>query len=147
MVIDENVWHNGQYLGHYHRCTDKEQGIARDYSVDWSSIVLVDFKMFLGLKPTNAVWNSLQQVLDNDQPIKILHLACNNDDQISNTMTEYAEFFKNITWNGQLVMEYFYHHYPGEIAPVVEQLTASMPPGVLQADLYIDGMNLHIKLL
>jgi hypothetical protein len=62
-------------------------------------------------------------------------------------MTEYAEFFKNITWNGQLVMEYFYHHYPGEIAPVVEQLTASMPPGVLQADLYIDGMNLHIKLL
>jgi hypothetical protein len=44
-------------------------------------------------------------------------------------------------------MEYFYHHYPGEIAPVVEQLTASMPPGVLQADLYIDGMNLHIKLL
>jgi hypothetical protein len=62
-------------------------------------------------------------------------------------MIEYAELFKDIAWNGQLIIEYYYHNYPGEIYEIVDQLTALVPPGVVQADLYIDGMNLHIPLL
>jgi hypothetical protein len=62
-------------------------------------------------------------------------------------MIEDAKVFKNITWQGGLIMEYYYHNYPGEIAPIVDQLTALVPPGVLQADLYVDGMNLHVPLL
>ena len=62
-------------------------------------------------------------------------------------MIEDAKVFKNITWRGGLIMEYYYHNYPGEIAPIVEQLTALVPQGVLQADFYVDGMTLHVPLL
>ena len=101
----------------------------------------------LELDQKSPLWQDLQRALDNDQPIKVLHLACNNTEQRFNHMIEYAQFFKNITWQGGLIMEYYYHNYPGEIHQVVEQLTALVPPGVLQADLYIDGMNLHVRLL
>jgi hypothetical protein len=134
-------------LCHYRTCTDKQKGIAPELDIDWDSIVLVDFKLYPGLAATDPVWTSLQQVLDNDQSIKILHLACSNTSPQYNTMIEYADLFKDIAWNGQLIIEYYYHNYPGEIAPIVQQLTSLIPSGVAQADLYIDGMNLHIPLL
>jgi len=132
--------------GHYRSCQDKDHNVPRAHDIAWHNIVFIDFKM-LELDARSPLWQDLQRALDNDQPIKVLHLACNNTEQRFNHMIEYAQFFKNITWRGGLIMEYYYHNYPGEIAPIVEQLTALVPPGVLQADLYIDSMNLHVKLL
>jgi hypothetical protein len=120
--------------------------VPRQENIVWDDIIFIDFKM-LELDIYSPLWQDLQRVLDNQQPIKVLHLACNNNEPRFNTMIEYAPWFKNIKWRGGLIIEYYYHNYPGEIAPIVEQLTALVPPGVLQADLYIDGMNLHIPLL
>ena len=135
------------YMGHYRSCQDQARHIPRERNINWDDIIFVDFKMLDQRRHLAQALDDLQTILNNPQPIKILHLACNNRTPHYNTMIEDAEFFKDITWRGGLIMEYYYHNYPGEIAPIVEQLTALVPQGVLQADFYIDGMTLHIPLL
>ena len=134
-------------MGHYRSCQDKDHAVPREQSINWDDIIFVDFKMLDMFDNLTPALGDLQRILDNAQPIKILHVACNNFSPRYNTMIQDAQVFKDITWRGQLIMEYYYHNYPGEIAPIVEQLTALIPPGVAQADFYIDGMNLHIPLL
>ena len=146
IVFDFDTYRDGHVMGHYRSCQDRDRHIPRDTSVNWDNIVFVDFKM-LDIYELDQHLEDLQRILDNSQPIKVLHLACNNRTPHYNTMIEDAKVFKNITWRGGLIMEYYYHNYPGEIAPIVDQLTALVPRGVLQADLYVDGMNLHIPLL
>ena len=141
------VFDSDSYMGHYRSCQDIDRRIPRERSINWDDIIFVDFKMLDQRRNLAQALDNLQTILNNPQPIKILHLACNNPSPNYNTMIEDAEFFKDITWRGGLIMEYYYHNYPGEIAPIVEQLTALVPRGVLQADFYIDGMNLHIPLL
>ena len=146
IVFDFDTYRDGHVMGHYRSCQDRDRHIPRDTSVNWDNIVFVDFKM-LDIYELDQPLEDLQRILDNSQPVKVLHLACNNRTPHYNTMIEDAKVFKNITWRGDLIMEYYYHNYPGEIAPIVDQLTALVPPGVLQADLYIDGMTLHVPLL
>jgi len=134
-------------MGHYRSCQDKDHAVPREQSINWDDIIFVDFKMLDMFDNLTPALGDIQRILDNAQPIKILHVACNNFSPRYNTMIQDAQVFKDITWRGQLIMEYYYHNYPGEIAPIVEQLTALIPPGVAQADFYIDGMNLHIPLL
>ena len=141
------VFDSSSYMGHYRSCQDQARHIPRQRNINWDDIIFVDFKMLDQRRHLAQALDDLQTILNNPQPIKILHLACNNRTPHYNTMIEDAKVFKNITWRGGLIMEYYYHNYPGEIAPIVDQLTALVPPGVLQADLYIDGMNLHIPLL
>jgi len=135
------------YTGHYRSCQDRGRHIPREHITNWDNIIFVDFKMLDQRRHLTQALDDLQTILNNPQPIKVLHLACNNRSPEYNTMIQDAEFFKDIVWQGELIMEYYYHNYPGEIAPIVEQLTALVPRGVLQADFYIDGMNLHIPLL
>jgi hypothetical protein len=135
------------YTGHYRSCQDQRRHIPREHIVNWDNIIFVDFKMFNMFDNLTPALQDLQRILDNAQPIKILHVACNNATTQFNTMIQDAKFFKHITWRGQLIMEYYYHNYPGEIHQVVDDLTPLIPPGVAQADLYIDAMNLHIPLL
>jgi hypothetical protein len=148
VVFDFGTYTAGNTVGHYRMCQDKYRAILRQHNINWDDIVFVDFKM-LDMYGDYLTWafQDLQRILDNAQPIKILHVACNNYTPRYNTMIQDAQVFKDITWRGSLIMEYYYHNYPGEIAPIVEQLTPLVPPGVLQADFYIDGMNLHIPLL
>jgi hypothetical protein len=132
--------------GHYHLCTDQENGIARRMDIAWDRIVFIDYKPYVF---SQHIKQDLARVLDNDQPIKILHIACNNTsiahDQIVNMITR----LKHITWRNQLCIEYFYHHAPAPytVEQTIEQILAVQPQGLLQADLFIDGMNLHIPLL
>jgi hypothetical protein len=146
IVLDNHAYTWGTLQGYYRSCQDKDLGVPRVHDIAWDNIVFIDFKM-LELHAQSPLWHDLQRALDNDQPIKVLHLACNNTEQRFNTMIEYAPWFKNITWRGGLIIEYYYHNYPGEIYQIVEQLSALVPPGVLQADFYVDAMNLHVKLL
>jgi hypothetical protein len=146
VVFDFGTYRAGHVMGHYRHCQDRDRYIPREQAINWDDIVFVDFKM-LDITELELARKDLQRILDNAQPIKILHVACNNATTQYNTMIEDAKFFKHITWQGQLIIEYYYHNYPGEIAPIVDQLTALIPPGVAQADLYIDGMNLHVPLL
>jgi hypothetical protein len=141
------VFDSGSYMGHYRSCQDLDNHIPRERSINWDNIIFVDFKMVNMHGHLAQALQDLQKILNNPQPIKVLHLACNNSYPSLSTMIEDAKFFKDITWRGGLIMEYYYHNYPGEIAPIVEQLTALVPQGVLQADFNIDGMNLHIPLL
>jgi hypothetical protein len=147
VVFDFGTYRAGNVMGHYRHCQDRDRHIPREQAINWDEIIFVDFKMLDMFDNSTQALKDLQRILDNAQPIKVLHLACNNPAPEYNTMIRDAEFFKDITWRGQLIIEYYYHNYPGEIAPIVDQLTALIPPGVAQADLYIDGMNLHIPLL
>jgi hypothetical protein len=146
VVFDFGTYRAGHVMGHYRSCQDKDHHVPRDTGVNWDEIIFVDFKM-LDIYELDQPLEDLQRILDNPQPVKVLHLACNNLTPHYNTMIEDAKVFKNITWQGGLIMEYYYHNYPGEIAPIVDQLLAQIPKGVLQADLYIDNMGLHIPLL
>ena len=141
------VFDSSSYMGHYRSCQDQDNHIPRQRNINWDNIIFVDFKMVNMHGHLTQALQDLQTILNNPQPIKVLHLACNNSHSHLNTMIEDAKVFKDITWQGGLIMEYYYHNYPGEIAPIVEQLTALVPRGVLQADFNIDGMTLHIPLL
>ena len=146
VVIDEHTWIDSQSLGHYHTCMDKEQGIARDQKVVWDDIVLVDYKVF---NPTAYTRQDLDRVLNNHKPIKILHIACNNDAPQHNRLIDMISHLKDIVWQNQLCIEYYYHHepVPYTIEQTIEQILAVQPRGLLQADFYIDSMTLHIPLL
>ena len=147
IVFDFGTYTAGNIMGHYRHCKDQDRYIPREHNINWDNIIFVDFKMFNMFDNLTPALQDLQRILDNSQPIKILHVACNNATTQFNTMIQDAKFFKHITWRGQLIMEYYYHNYPGEIHQVVDDLTPSIPPGVAQADLYVDAMNLHIPLL
>ena len=146
MVIDDHTWINSQCMGHYHTCMDQENGIARDKDIAWDRIILVDYKAFSSSQHTHS---DLARVLNNPQPIKILHIACNNNAPQYNQLVNMLTQLTHITWQGQLCMEYFYHHepVPYTMQQIVEQILAVQPQGLLQADLFIDSMNLHIPLL
>ena len=132
--------------GHYHLCTDQENGLARDIDIAWDSIVFIDYKPYVF---SQHIKQDLARVLDNDQAIKILHIACNNTSKEHNQIVNMITRLKHITWRGQLCIEYFYHHYPSPhtVEQTVEQILAVQPQGLLQADLFINSMDLHIPLL
>ena len=140
VVIDGNMH------GHYHLCTDQENGLARRMDIVWDRIVLVDYKAF---SPNQHTHDDLARVLNNPQPIKILHIACNNTDPQYNQLVNMITCLKDITWRGQLCIEYFYHHAPAPytVEQTIEQIRAVQPRGLLQADFFIDSMDLHIPLL
>ena len=145
IVIDDHTWIGTQYMGHYHICTDQENSIARDQSVVWDNIALIDYKAFT---PTVYTRQDLDRVLNNSQPIKILHIACNNDVPQYNQLVNMITHLKDITWRNQLCIEYFYHLAPDPytVEQTIEQIRAVQPRGLLQADLFIDSMNLHVPL-
>ena len=140
VVIDSNLH------GHYHLCTDQENGLARHIDIAWDRIVFIDYKPYVF---SQHIKQDLARVLDNDQAIKILHIACNNTSKEHNQIVNMITRLQHITWRGQLCIEYFYHHepVPYTIDQTVEQLLAVQPQGLLQADLFINSMALHIPLL
>ena len=151
IVIDDHTytWSGSiitrSYHGHYHTCMDQEQGFARDKAIAWDRIVLVDYKAF---SPNQHTHDDLARVLNNPQPIKILHIACNNTDPQYNQLVNMITCLKDITWRNQLCIEYFYHHAPAPytVEQTIEQIRAVQPRGLLQADFFIDSMKLHVQL-
>ena len=126
IVFDFGTYTAGNTVGHYRMCQDKYRAIPRQHNINWDTIVFVDFKM-LDITELELVRTDLQRILDNARPIKILHVACNNVTTQYNTMIQDAEFFKDITWRGKLIIEYYYHNYPGEIYQIVDQLIPLIP--------------------
>jgi hypothetical protein len=139
VVIDGNMH------GHYHLCTDQENGLARRMDIAWDRIVFIDYKPYVF---SQHIKQDLARVLNNPQPIKILHIACNNDVPQYNQLVNMITHLKDITWRNQLCIEYFYHHAPTPhtVEQTIEQIRAVQPQGLLQADLFIDSMHLHVQL-
>jgi hypothetical protein len=151
IVIDDHTytWSGSiitrAYHGHYRTCKDQERGFARVKNIAWDNIVLIDYKAF---SPNQHTDNDIDRVLNNNQPIKILHIACNNNAPEHNHLVSMITHLKDITWRNQLCIEYFYHLAPDPytVEQTIEQIRAVQPRGLLQADLFIDSMDLHIPL-
>ena len=131
--------------GHYRTCQDIPQGIERSHSIDWDRVWFIDYKCF---NPNRLTDQDLARVLDNSQPIKILHIACNNDTLKHNQLLNMLDHIARMHWRNDLCIEYFYHNKPDPFSVdyVMEQIRLRQPRDVLQSDFFIDSMNLHIQL-
>jgi hypothetical protein len=155
IVIDDHVYTNAKvplgwfglhaHNGHYRTCQDPDQHIERSKAIDWDRIWFIDYKCF---RPNTYTDRDLYRVLNNSQPIKILHIACNNVRLRDNQLLNMLDHVAHMTWSNDLCIEYYYHHKPDPFSVdyVMEQICLRQPPNLLQADFFIHSMNLHTQL-
>ena len=133
------------YNGHYRTCQDPVNHIARTSDINWDNVWFIDYKCF---NPNRLTDRDLARVLNNSQPIKILHIACNNDTLKHNQLLNMLDHIASMPWRNDLCIEYFFHNKPNpfSIDYVMEQIRLRQPRDVLQSDLFIDSIDLHIQL-
>ena len=63
--------------GYWRDCADRDQGVERVDTVEWSDIIYVDFKVYEHTEHS-AQWRDLDRVLANGQNYHVLHIAADD---------------------------------------------------------------------
>jgi hypothetical protein len=131
--------------GHYRTCQDLHNGIERSHNIDWDHVCYIDYKCF---NPNRSTDRDLYRVLNNPQPIKILHIACCNDQPKANQLLNMLDHVAHMPWRNDLCIEYVYHYKPDPytVDYVIEQIRLRQPRNLLQSDFFIGSMNLHVQI-
>ena len=87
----------------YRRCTDPDNGIARELVQNFTAINSVDYKIFSVNLSKHFAASVLNRILTNPEPRKLLHISI--DDQECRYPEHLMETFCGMEFTGQLAIE------------------------------------------